>query len=555
MATTINSGALDALIDEYIEALFEFNPGLGSFSGVHKYDAKLPDLSKASIAERVQELKDFLVKAQALEIAPQDNEAALDVALLIRNLKKELFELEELREIEQNPMTYNYLTDVSLYIKRDYAPLAERLETVIQHLAGLPHMLAQGRENLDKALPKPALETALQMFKGTIDYFEKDVTEQFTQHNDAAFTARFAPVRDQAIQAIRDFIADLESRLPLAHNNYAIGPEKYRKMLDYGEMVDLSAEEVLKVGLKNLEDNQNLLKQIAENFAPGRPLAEVMQEMIKNHPTPESLIPDTIAKLEEVREFLIDKKIVTVPSEVRVQVKETPPFLRWSFASLDSPGPFEEIATDAYYYLTPVEPEWTEQQKEEWLTKFDYYTLQGVSIHEAYPGHYLHFLHFKLISRKLRRLSWTGHYCYSYVEGWAHYTEQMMIEEGYGSEDPRYQMAQLAEALLRNARYIVSVKMHTEGMTVEEGTRFFMENAHMEETPAASESRRGTFDPGYLNYCLGKLLILKLREDYKQKQGSNYSLQEFHDRLLSYGAIPLPLVRKMMLNDPNGTIL
>jgi len=552
---TIGSGALGALIDEYVEALFEFNPLLGSYSGLHKYDAKLPDLRKASMVKRIQELKEFLVKAQAVEIDPADNEADLDKTFLIRNLNKELFELEELREFEQNPMTCGYLTDVSLYIKREYAPVAGRLETVIQHLAQLPQALAQGREILDKALAKPALETALIIFKGTIDYYEKDVTEQFTQHGEAALTARFVPVREQALQAIRDFIADLESRLPDAHNNYAIGPEKYHKMLDYGEMVDLPVAEVLRVGLKNLEDNQNLLRRIAESFAPGRPLSEVMQEMIKNHPTPESLIPDTAAKLEEVREFLIDQKIVSVPSEVRVKVKESPPFMRWAFASLDSPGPFEEIATDAYYYLTLVEPEWTEQQKEEWLTKFDYFTLQGVSIHEAYPGHYLHFLHFKQISRKLRRLSWTANYSYSYVEGWAHYTEQMMIEEGYGSEDPHYQMSQLAEALLRNARYVVSVKMHTEGMTVDEGTRFFMENAHMEETPAASESRRGTFDPGYLNYCLGKLLILKLREDYKQQQGPDFSLQEFHDRLLSYGAIPLPLVRKMMLAEENGSIL
>jgi uncharacterized protein (DUF885 family) len=225
--------------------------------------------------------------------------------------------------------------------------------------------------------------------------------------------------------------------------------------------------------------------------------------------------------------------------------------MRWAFAFMDAPGPFEQVATEAYYYLTPVEPDWTEQQKEEWLTKFNRHTLLDVSVHETYPGHYLHFLHTKLVKGKFRQMAFS----YSFVEGWAHYVEQMMLEEDFGNGDPRLLLGQLSEALLRNARYITSIKMHTQGMTLEEATRFFMENAVMEETPAASEARRGTFDPGYLNYTLGKLLLLKLREDYRAEKGASFNLKEFHDRVLAYGAPPVPLLRKVLLARDSGEIL
>jgi hypothetical protein len=322
-------------------------------------------------------------------------------------------------------------------------------------------------------------------------------------------------------------------------------------MLAYGEMVDLPVEKVLEVGRANLAANQRDLEEICAKARPGVAVKEVMRELGQHHPTPESMVPDTENMLEEIRQFLIDHKIVSVPSEVRCLVKETPPFMRFAFAFMDAPGPFEQVAKEAYYYVTPVEPNWTDQEKEEWLTKFDYYTLQDVSVHEAYPGHYLHFLHTKLVPSRFRQMTWA----YSFVEGWAHYTEQMMLEEKFGGDDYRFKLGQLAEALLRNSRYVASILMHTQGMSVDEATRFIMENAYMEETPARSEAVRGTFDPGYLNYTLGKLLLLKLREDYKAEQGQNFSLQDFHDKVLAYGAPPVPLLRSMLLANDNGEIL
>jgi uncharacterized protein (DUF885 family) len=546
---------LESLSEKYLTALFEAVPPLGTFCGLHEYDGRLPDLSKAGIASRVEELKSFKVQAEALQIPESDKEAHFDRALLLRCINKELFEIEEMRDHERNPVSYGYLTDVSSYIKRDYAPLEERLETVVTHLEQIPAALKVANENLDTSLARPVIEVSLDIFKGAVTYIESDVAAQFENINNPALSVRFAAARAISVAALNEFVERLEKRLPLSHNNFAIGPDKYRKMLYHGELVDMPLEELLEVGRQNLNENRALLVKLAEKFAPGRPVKEVMGELIRHHPTAEGLIPDTVQKLEEVRQFLIDHHIISIPSEIRCIVAETPPFMRWGFAFMDTPGSFEQVATQSYYYITPVETHWTEQQKEEWLTKFDYFTLQDVSVHEAYPGHYLHYLHFRNIAGRLRRSMWSANYSYSHVEGWAHYTEQMMIEEGYGKEDPRYQLAQLLEALLRNSRYVVSIMMHTQGMTVEEATRFFMENAFMEETPAASEARRGTFDPGYLNYTLGKLLIFKLRDDYKREKGASFNLREFHDHFLSFGAPPIPLVRRMMLENDDGKLL
>ncbi len=551
MTQVASKNSLPDLIEEYMQAYFEANPVMASsWLGLHHYDGRLPDLSRDSFEKRVAALKDLQSRVEQLP-DPGDKDSHFDRELLLRSIRDELFATEDIRGHENNPMFYANLLDVSAYIKRDYAPLTERLDKLVQHLAQIPAVLEAAKQHLETALAKPVLETSIGMYEGLISYYEHDVTASVARANSPDLTARFEAAREKAVAAIRDFIQLLTGRLPQAHFNFAIGAEKYRKMLASSELVDLPVEKVLEVGERNLADNLRELREVCERIRPGATVHEIMLEVSKHHPTPESLVPDTRNKLEEVRQFLIDHKIVTVPSEVRCQVQETPPFMRWAFAFMDPPGPFETVATEAFYYLTPVEPEWPDQQKEEWLTKFDYYTLQDVSVHEAYPGHYLHFLHTQLVPQPLRKM--VG--AYSFVEGYAHYTEQMMLEEGYASEDLRYKVGQLLEALLRNCRYIASVKMHTQGMTVDEAARFLMENAFMEETPARSEAVRGTFDPGYLNYTLGKLLLLKLREDYKAEKGASFNLQEFHDRVLAYGAPPIPLLRAVLLEHDNGEIL
>jgi uncharacterized protein (DUF885 family) len=278
---------------------------------------------------------------------------------------------------------------------------------------------------------------------------------------------------------------------------------------------------------------------------------EAMKAMEKDHPTADQLIAETRGQLESVRKYLIDHDIVTVPSEERCAVTETPSFMRWATAAMDFPGPYETKATNAFYYVTPVEPDWSAEKAEQWLSIFNYSTLRSVNVHEAYPGHFLHYLHTRSAPSKISVVFGA----YSFWEGWAHYVEEMMVEQGFGEDDRFVSMGQIAEALLRTSRFLCSIRMHTEGMSVEEATQFIEKNAYMEKLPAHKEALRGTFDPMYLNYTLGKLMILKLREDYRAEKGEGFSLREFHDALLALGAPPLPLAREMLIRDQAQPVL
>jgi len=304
--------------------------------------------------------------------------------------------------------------------------------------------------------------------------------------------------------------------------------------------------------MKELRREQAVFAETAKQINPTKLPIEVFKAIQEDHPTAESLIPDTAHNLEAIRQFVVDHKIASMPSDIRCKVAETPPFRRaTSFASMDSPGPFEKGSTEAFYYVTPVEPTWTATAKNEWLTAFNFYTTDVVSIHEAYPGHYMQHLHLNASSAsKIRK----AFYSYAFVEGWAHYTEQMLLDEGFpGTGDrlrtAKYRLAQSDEALLRLCRLCVSIKMHCDDMTVDEATKFFQDNCYYQEQPARQEAVRGTHDPGYLHYTLGKLMILKLRRDWQQQEGTAYSLQRFHDEMLRHGAPPLPLLRQILLKD------
>lgn len=269
----------------------------------------------------------------------------------------------------------------------------------------------------------------------------------------------------------------------------------------------------------------------------------------EEHPPEEGLIPLAGTLLQELRVFLEEREVVPLPVGDRLHVEPTPPFLRWAFALMDTAGPFEEVSTDSYYYLTLPEADWPAEQKEEWMRRFDPYTLRNTSVHEVYPGHYVHFLYMRRVPSRVRKVF----HAYSFVEGWAHYAEEMMVEEGYGDE--RLRLAQLLDALLRAVRFVVSIQMHTEGMTVARAARRFVEDAYLEPLPAYREAQRGTFDPGYLNYTLGKLMLRKLRRDYERERGGAFRLREFHDRLLQLGAPPIPVARQVLLRNPEGSLL
>lgn len=538
----------DRLSQEYIHGYLAWRPATGTSLGLHEYDGKVTDYSRASIDAERERLIQFRERFAALSTS--DREARMVRA----SIEDELLEFDVADAFARNPMTYAGAFDLSVYAKRDFAPKRDRLKSVVAVLDRVPETMARARENLRPNLPRPFIKTAIEQANGSAEFFTEDLVVAFEEVKEPALQSDFKRAREAAAKAMTDFAQWLEhEKQPTATDDFAIGREGYARMLRDGGMLPLPPEHVLDVAMRELKREQTAFAEAAKRIDPTKPPIEVFKAIQRDHPTESSLIPDTVKHLEMIRKFVIDHDLVSFPSMVPVKVEETPKFDRaTSFASMDSPGPFER-ATEAFYYVTPTEPEWDAKRKDEWLTSFNYYTTDVVTIHEAYPGHYVQFLHLKS-SGATRAEKMFGNY--AFIEGWAHYCEQMVLDEGFPGANAdeltraKYRLAQSSEALLRLCRLCVSVKMHCQGMSVADAKRFFMDNAYYEEAPALAEAERGTYDPGYGFYTLGKLQILKLREDYKKQEGANFNLKKFHDTLLDHGQGPIRLLRERTLKDP-----
>jgi uncharacterized protein (DUF885 family) len=550
----------EAVAEEYIKGYFAARPLQGTALGLHEYDGKITDYSRLALDAELSRLRRFddrLAKFDPTKLSPRQS---FDLRILQAAIKNELFQMQDMSIFERNPMIYARAADVNVYVQRNFAPLEDRVRSLIAIESQVPNILIAARTNLNEVLPKPYVELAIQIAKGSSDFLKKNLVAAVAGLKDEQIRVAFQDANRRAANALTDYAAWLErEKLPKASPDFALGAEKFGRFLAQTELVDLPPDKILQIGMEQLKAEQNAFADAAKKIDPDKAAIEVFKQIQSEHPTPENLIPDIGKDLDKIRKYVSTNRLVTIPSDVRAKVKETPQYLRaTSFASMDTPGPFEKRATEAYYYVTPVESDWPEKQKQEWLTAFNYYTSDIVSIHEAYPGHYVQFLRLNASpASKVEKIFAS----YAFIEGWAHYCEKMMIDEGYGSDTgatpseddvkraAKYRMAQADEALLRLCRLCVSIKMHTQNMSVDEATKFFQENCYYEEKTARTEAMRGTFDPGYLNYTLGKLQILKLRDDYKAQQGDAFSLQKFHNELLNHGMPPIRLLREIMLKD------
>jgi uncharacterized protein (DUF885 family) len=548
----------EAIAEEFIKGYFTARPLLGTAIGLHEYDGKITDYSRLALDAELSRLKRFEDRLQKFELDKLSQRQSIDLRILQAAIRNEIFQREAMAIYERDPMVYARAADVNVYIKRNFAPLEDRVHSIVAIESQVPNILIAARTNLDPVLPKPYVELAIRIAKGSADFLRKNLVEAIAELKDERIRTEFLEANRKAAAALTDYAAWLErDKLPKATDDFALGEEKFQRLLKETELVDLPPEKVLEIGLIQLRKEQRDFAEAAKRIDSTKSATEVFRQMQSEHPTPESLLGDIGKDLEQIRKFVITRKLVTIPSEVRARVKETPQYRRaTSFASMDTPGAFEKRATEAYYYVTPPENDWPPQQKDEWLTAFNFYAADVVSIHEVCPGHYVQFLRLNASpATKVEKIFGS----YAFIEGWAHYCEKMMIDEGYGTvanpseadekRAAKYRLAQADEALLRLCRLCVSIKMHTQKMTVDEATKFFQDNCYYEEKPAHAEAMRGTFDPGYLNYTLGKLQILKLRDDYKAQEGANFSAQKFHNELLNHGMPPIRLLRELMLKD------
>ena len=547
-----SSSAFEQLSERIIGEHWDFYPPAGSRIGRHEFDGRLPDLNPTSVNRRKSDIKRGLSELQALSTEPLSHDEVLSRRMLELFLQRELFTFEELRPLENNPMRQAGFLNVGNYVRRDYAPLEDRLRAATSALKLVPDFLRILDVALRDDLSRHIVDMSVESYGGMAQFYRNDLSSFARKVKDNEIAAGFTASIESAATALDEFVEKLRLRSRAQDNDFAIGDDLYSRMLATGEGLDLPLTQVSSVGQANLEENLARIREVAASIAPHKSVQQIVDDISRTHPTAQSLIPDTRELLEDIRQALVDHDIISLPSEDRCQVVETPTYMRYAFAAMDSAGALETQATESFYYVTPVEEHWAAEQAEEWLSKFDYNTLRIISIHEVYPGHFVHHLH----NRYGRPLPLVNRVAtsYAFTEGWAHYTEQMMLETEYGTGRPEMLLTQLLEALVRNCRYMCSVAMHTGEMTVDEATKFFMDNAFMAEYPSRREALRGTFDPGYLNYTLGKLMILKLREDFSREQAGDYSLKGFHDRLLSYGAPPLPLMRDILLSG-RGTPL
>ncbi len=550
------------LADTYFDSYyFPNNPTAATAAGIHLYDARLEDYSRKGVDTQVAALKQWEAKVAAVDPTGLGETVQGDRELVLNSIRSSLLTLETIRPWEKNPDTYSSGIAGSAFglMARKFASPEDRMRSLIAREKLMPGVLAAARANL-KNPPKIYTEIALEQLPGLVDFFRKDVPSAFEAVKDPALRKAFDASNGAVMKALGDYAAWLKKDvLPVSRGDFRIGTDAFRKKLAYDEMVDTPLDKLVAIDMANLRDNQGEFAKLARELDPGKTPAQVLAELGADHPQRDAILDTFRASFDKLSGFIRDRNIVTIPSTVKPIVEETPPFERaTTFASMDTPGPYESVAKEAYFNVTLPDPSWSKAQTDEFMSQLSYPVISNVAVHEAYPGHYIQFLWMHDLDDRVRKLIGSS----SNAEGWAHYSEQMMLDEGLAQalypNDPRQQkllkLGQLQDALLRNARFIVGIKMHTGQMTFDQAVDFFVKEGYQSRAVGTIEAKRGTSDPTYLYYTLGKLEILKLRADLQAKQGKVFNLKDFHDNFMRQGFAPIKIVRKAMLGDDSAPL-
>lgn len=534
-------------VDAFYWAHLEFRPTRGVSLGHHQYDGKLPDRSADAVAAEVARLRMARAHFAALPASELSDIARLERDVLVVEIDAELFDLDGLRSHIENPLHYVGALSLAPYVTRDYAPLDDRARAIISLANASTQYVEKADANLAAALPRTWIDNALLRLGGMVTFAKDDVIRETSALSDDALRAQLEQALSTYTAALHQFQRAMTTREADATDNFALGEAQFLRMLRDKEGVEVTLARLEEIGLEDLARNREALEQAAREIDPNRSVEKVVARVTADRPAPDEVIDVATDQAALMRQLLVDKELVTIPSDDVAEVRPSPPFMRWNSAFLSSAGPFEKRALPSFYYISPPDPSWPRREQREYIPSRG--DLLFTTVHELWPGHFLHALHRKRLESKVVKSFCT----YSMTEGWAHYAEELMWEHGAGDEDPRYHIGQLGDALLRNARYLSAIGLHAKGVSVEESKDMFVRKALTDARTAKQQALRGTFDPGYLNYTLGKLMIKKLREDWRRKVGSVFSLKGFHDEFLSRGCAPIPVIRAHMLGENAGS--
>jgi len=544
--------AFSTLATVILKDSYKRHPSTTTDLGIHLYDAMMDDASTQAIDDEAAMLTSFRQELQKIDGATLTPDRRLDREQLLHAMDAGILANTVIRAWAKDPDVYSGGVTRAAYVimKRKFAPAPDRLRSLIAREKRMPAFLEAARTNLTTPV-RIFTEIAIEQIDGNITFFKNDVPAAFADVTDKTLVEEFRKTNADVMKALAGYKAYLRKDvLPKANTPYALGADTYAKALSASEMVELPLAQLLQIAETNRQQNEAAFQETAKKIDATKSADAVLAVIEQEHPKPSELLKTSQDSLDEIRRFLLDKHIITIPASDPATVKETPPFMRsTTSASMDTPGPFETAKLEAFYNMTLPDPRGSAAAQEDYMRSWYYAQMSNVAVHEVYPGHYIQFLYAKTFPSDVRKVYGAA----TNSEGWAHYTEQMMIDEGFHQDDPKYRLGQLQDALLRNARFIAGIKMHTQGMTIEEATTLFETAGHQPHAISVQEAKRGAGDPLYGYYTMGKLMILKLRDDYRKKLGDAYTLQKFHDSFIQLGPLPLPLVRKALLGDTAGS--
>ena len=520
-----------------IDGWLKTDPYFAVYQGAHQYDGKFADWSPAGLKARGDFLRKVISDAGAYTAVTGKDKFERDY--MVQVAKGQLFWLEVADQPHTNPAWYVGAFDPNVYLAREYAPRPQRAATLAQFLEGVPAAAAAIKGNLKGPIAAPLVTFGTSAFSGYADFYSKDVLTAFADVKDDALQARLAAAATKAAAAMTDLSTWLKGQQ--GDGSFALGADKFAQMLNDTEAVNLPLADLEKVGEADLKRNQDALTAACAQFAPGASVPDCMAKMNAHKPV-DNPVAEATRQIPLLTQFIKTKDLVTIPGTEQALVRQSPAYNAQNGAYIDPPGPLEKGIPSIYYIAAP-DPSWPKEKQAEYIPGVD--DLMFTSIHEVMPGHFVQFLHANRAPSVFGRM-FVG---YAFAEGWAHYSEEMMWEAGLGDGDPEMHIGQLSNALLRDCRFLSAIRLHTAGMTIAQSTEFFRTACFQDAGTAEQQARRGAYDPAYLNYTLGKLMIRKLRADWTATHGGREGWKAFHDAFLEFGGPPIPLVRQAMMGE------